>query len=1088
MIITLSILPGQASAAGAFLAPLRRWRWLPFLLLAVVLCSSCVPEKEKSVPDSTLFPKPPQQGVPWVALTNGIPPAVATACAEIFEAGLADPRGCEFREITLESWKHENREQQSKIIATRGWVLPAKSPTSPRFATCWNGLIYPVTSVGAAVDPVADISKLLNATGGPWSKDPSRPSLEECLAPDHLSVFTIPMLLRLGQGDLATQVWKRWNALPKSRDNDPPPPSDFFAILAREWLWAERERGFEAHLQGEASFAVAFLRDIPSQRALVEKIAKRRGIALSKFIPPYQRDDGLQLSFLDQIPALLADDQRRVMENRATGNEAHALEKIPDKKERIALLIHALEDVHAFSFMSPGYVQFEMDPVVDGLIKQGEEAVDPLIDCLEKDHRLTRTLDDGGGRHIYAYGYPRIIGVQEPALAALQEILQSRSKFGSLDEPYVNYGPAAPKLERRALAAQIRAYWRKVQGQTLPQRWYSTLQDDGATNEQWAEAASAIVAPQTTYSRGFHIYTTTEPKVIQGEDLRGVTNPSVADLLAKRLRDAAQRSKTDTSPFPGQPPKKLAEALTKWGNGGQLATLAWYCGVLQQTIAKQGENMGPGEIDELIKTYLARKEAGDPHALAEYAQWLQTADTRKLMNLGKMYCSFVFPPVWSYPDDPAIRPLIHWLFQDPKSPWSTGSNGIYPRWIAASAHSPLESIPAYRELVLQGLLNKEEVGSVEVTSTTITVQYTYGSGSLNNDPDAVVGTKQPIRFCDYLASRISAYQGAPRFETYWSESRRDSVIPETVAFLQRYGNQLGNRSSSQDEMFNFREDLPRFPTLDHPASADEAAAGRAIFSLEGKGDRRVFKLPAYPFRANWTTLKDRRTIQRGQKEDGTMTEEIVYPQEGLIWQAEEVLIDGKWQRTYGYAGCGHLAAVPADQIQFVPADGFDPMGDAWGFSVNLHGNDDFTWSRPIPQIKTGQPVPVTIGIKNLRGDERPLPLKAPTPGITTTRDADIKLTVSFTNHPYKETYSFPPNPRVTWEILAPKTPVELEVLPFPATLAPLEGKTYLRLDLAKWYDFTATGTYQVQWQFVNDSPFASKYGHLPMSFEVVPKS
>jgi hypothetical protein len=126
-----------------------------------------------------------------------------------------------------------------------------------------------------------------------------------------------------------------------------------------------------------------------------------------------------------------------------------------------------------------------------------------------------------------------------------------------------------------------------------------------------------------------------------------------------------------------------------------------------------------------------------------------------------------------------------------------------------------------------------------------------------------------------------------------------------------------------------------------------------------------------------------------------------------------------------------------------------------------------------------------VGIKNLRGDDRVLPAKAPVAGTIRAVEAGVKLTVSHTPQPYAATFTFPPNPAVKWDVLVPMAPVELRVEALPAVMAPLEGKTYFRLDLAKWYDLRAPGTYRVEWQFVGWSPFASEYGHLPMSFEVV---
>jgi hypothetical protein len=87
-----------------------------------------------------------------------------------------------------------------------------------------------------------------------------------------------------------------------------------------------------------------------------------------------------------------------------------------------------------------------------------------------------------------------------------------------------------------------------------------------------------------------------------------------------------------------------------------------------------------------------------------------------------------------------------------------------------------------------------------------------------------------------------------------------------------------------------------------------------------------------------------------------------------------------------------------------------------------------------------------------------------------------------------ETYTFPPRPAVKWDVLVPKAPVSVEVLALPPVLTPLDGKPYLRLDLAKSYDLSAPGTYRVEFQFIKKSPFASDYGHQPMDFEVSAKN
>ena len=42
------------------------------------------------------------------------------------------------------------------VIETRGWVLPAQQKDKQRFAVGWNGLVYPVVSIG---DKAVSISR-----------------------------------------------------------------------------------------------------------------------------------------------------------------------------------------------------------------------------------------------------------------------------------------------------------------------------------------------------------------------------------------------------------------------------------------------------------------------------------------------------------------------------------------------------------------------------------------------------------------------------------------------------------------------------------------------------------------------------------------------------------------------------------------------------------------------------------------------------------------------------------------------------------------------------------------------------------------
>src|SRR5262245_33991890 len=47
------------------------------------------------------MPVPPQQNMPWTPPAEPFPEKLLTATVKLFEQGLADPRGCEYREIEV---------------------------------------------------------------------------------------------------------------------------------------------------------------------------------------------------------------------------------------------------------------------------------------------------------------------------------------------------------------------------------------------------------------------------------------------------------------------------------------------------------------------------------------------------------------------------------------------------------------------------------------------------------------------------------------------------------------------------------------------------------------------------------------------------------------------------------------------------------------------------------------------------------------------------------------------------------------------------------------------------------------------------
>ena len=72
--------------------------------------------------DGAGIPDSPEQSAPWQVGKTKLPPDAVSAITDIFKMGLADPRGCEYREIEVvivSCWG------DSGVMKTHGWVLPS---------------------------------------------------------------------------------------------------------------------------------------------------------------------------------------------------------------------------------------------------------------------------------------------------------------------------------------------------------------------------------------------------------------------------------------------------------------------------------------------------------------------------------------------------------------------------------------------------------------------------------------------------------------------------------------------------------------------------------------------------------------------------------------------------------------------------------------------------------------------------------------------------------------------------------------------------------------------------------------------------
>jgi hypothetical protein len=244
------------------------------------------------------------------------------------------------------------------------------------------------------------------------------------------------LLLRLGEGKLSQKYWDagyvtNTAGMTKEDARDP------FRELAHGWAWSLLDRAVCAHIRGDDALALADCQQLNHAWPELESEATRRGFTRSKFSfdsQDFKEEENVPyFDFLNPLPKLLADEERRVKEPPRQTVLQTGLDKFPDKSKRIAALISDLDEVAARQMMNPGGVPVNLDPTVEALVAEGEGAVEPLLDCMENDQRLTRSpIGLSGGLDTHRDLFP----VREAARIALSEILKVDFKTAA---EYRNY-------------------------------------------------------------------------------------------------------------------------------------------------------------------------------------------------------------------------------------------------------------------------------------------------------------------------------------------------------------------------------------------------------------------------------------------------------------------------------------------------------------------------------------------------------------------------------------------------------------------------------------------------------------------------
>ncbi len=772
------------------------------------------------------FPLPPSQSSPLKPATPEFPTNHFSAAEALFAAGFANPQGCVYTEISVavgSLWSGDGG-----IIDTRGWLIPGTN--SPRFAVCWNGLVYPVVrTTGKPADFRADIE----ATLGDGYRENGWVLREED-AVSHRSTHPLKglVLLRLGEERMALDYWeslaRRANPVkaapaPKAagpmrpipgvaparsaapepvKPAAPPKPAlpkdapDPFIGWATLWASSALDRALCAFMRGDDRFALHTALPLVEAAATLEKAASSRGASKPSNATRH-------FPFLEIVPRLVAETTRRTSRPAASAVRIEALLARTNRAERIAGLLARLPDLAPRQrSQSGGLNPWSEDPAIPALMGEGQAAVEPMLDFLMSDDAagLTRAVSFTRDFIPDRFLHP----VSAPVVEALRTMLRLKPLETIVPPKDV---AAAGDSAHTLLGAKLRAHIHEQGAVTQEEGWYRVLTNDAAAPEVWDVAIRGITTPAKGGAG----------ERLQGEALRAKTSPTVTELLRKRV--GAWRIQPGADQMGLTRHLEMIRRIGTWQQGAESTLLgatviacteAWAHDAAQAP-RKPGiaAILGRG----IARITLDRVASGETNALVDYATWLRrvTDEDYRQWQESRQTRQHPLEPLWQHPEHPAVAEISAFLFDPTRSGLrdslapAAGVNGL----TVIESGTLLTRLPAFRALLVKALEDRTPAGSVRIigngrfevrdSAGRITAYRRPSDSRLLDAKDA-----QVIRYCDIVAPGLGNWDSIPRLELFWTLEERDAAIATCLAALKDDSSKF-NRRGFHGETFEVRQ-------------------------------------------------------------------------------------------------------------------------------------------------------------------------------------------------------------------------------------------------------------------------------------------
>lgn len=550
-----------------------------------------------------------------------------------------------------------------------------------------------------------------------------------------------------------------------------------------------------------------------------------------------------------------------------------------DAQKKTAYLIDALEEVDARQWGQPGGVDLVSDRRVAELIRLGNQAVPSLIDALENDERLTRSV------HFWRdfARFRTVLGVREAVLTALMSILRVQAfKPVATGDNFTARGDDAAKK----MAQRLRTYWKEYGQLPFDERMMKVLVDPKADFEARREAARNLA----TLNDDGHLQTTMNSTGISAEALRK-PNPAVAKFSKPTVAEAILSAMmADLQAHDAKTPSKYPDLDDYRRHRLEGTYLSALVALGDQRIAPELAKRAAEAKAALPRCQWAEiaHSLGDPKPFRSFAEDFRAGKIEvpsrqdHVSELENILAALIRVGT------PEAKRALDAL-ADPKHPqYQAVAQQVRTQRTSGGLHQgPWFAHPFCLSILRTALDDTSPTGA----------KYTIEKGTLyqRNPNGGGLGVPVPEfladptsrreeaeeRTCDAAAEKLGELVvGLPHYHPLFQDA--DQRLTAFKTAFDRFAGKY--RRADQDERVSLGLSvwtpayLPDLRPLDHVATAEDVKAGKAVFHLDGKGKLTDLKLPAVGLlipddkKKRWSTVL---IVQAEVSADGQVTYGVI---------------------------------------------------------------------------------------------------------------------------------------------------------------------------------------------------------------------